>query len=149
MKKIPMADRLIARLAPPNERGCRLWTGSGGRYGSIKDEDGRTQQTHRVAWELANGAIPEGMDVLHRCDQPRCCEPAHLFLGTDQDNADDRNTKERQARAEHHGRAKLTRANIELARRRVAEGATQALVAAAFGVSQSTLSRALSGRTWS
>jgi hypothetical protein len=50
---------------------------------------------HRVAWEKANGPIPGGMHVLHRCDNPPCVNPSHLFLGTNKDNMDDRDSKGR------------------------------------------------------
>lgn len=97
------ADRLDARLIQrPN--GCLEWTGARRPlgYGQISVE-GKTVGTHRLAWTLANGPIPDGLDVLHHCDNPPCAqtEPTegypegHLFLGTDVDNAADRNAKGR------------------------------------------------------
>src|SRR4051812_19427853 len=64
--------------------GARFWFG----HGAVK-VGGRPWGTHRVAWELTNGAIPAGQQVNHRCDHPPCCNPTHLWLGTQLDNVRD------------------------------------------------------------
>ena len=96
VRKTP-AERLGERLVTqPN--GCIEWTGATNKkgYGSIGDGNGKTMLTHRLAWELANGPIPEGMKVLHHCDNPPCCNVEKcLFLGTDADNSDDKWSKGR------------------------------------------------------
>lgn len=66
----------------------------------------------RFSWELHKGPIPPGLDVLHTCDIPACCNPAHLWLGNDQDNMDDMARKGRSAHSERSGRAKLTAAQV-------------------------------------
>jgi hypothetical protein len=83
---------------------CWLWTrsrgGRGGherRYGHLQ-VNGKLAYTHRLAYELAFGPIPEGLLVLHRCDNPPCCNPAHLFVGTSADNTADRIAKGRPTR---------------------------------------------------
>ena len=94
-RKTP-TERLTAGLVRmPN--GCLEWTGNLGRggYGSIKVH-GKTISTHRFAWTLANGPIPDGFHVLHHCDNPPCCDTDKcLFLGTRADNMADKITKGR------------------------------------------------------
>lgn len=60
-------------------------------------------RAHRVAYRIWNGEVPEGLRVCHRCDNPPCCNPKHLFLGTDADNVADRHAKGRSARGDAHG----------------------------------------------
>lgn len=79
-------------------QGCRISYG----YGRVR-YDGKTRFAHRVAWELTHGQIPDGLCVLHICDNPPCCNPAHLFLGTKADNNADKVSKNRQARGDTHG----------------------------------------------
>lgn len=87
---------------------CWPWTG--GRrntygHGGIRVREGVTAWVHRLAWEFAHGTIPEGLFVLHNCpggDNPACCNPAHLWLGTQQDNVAD---MIRKGRAGHQKRA--------------------------------------------
>lgn len=81
---------------------CWAWAGAKTPegYGTIRNERGKTEKAHRVAWRLHVGEIPKGgghhgMCVLHRCDNPWCVNPAHLFLGSNRDNAIDRQSKGR------------------------------------------------------
>ena len=100
--RAPISERLNRRLVRmPN--GCLEWSGFRHRgYGKI-GVGNKMAQTHRVAWELANGPIPPGMKILHHCDNPPCCETepsdaypeGHLFLGTLADNSQDMASKGR------------------------------------------------------
>jgi hypothetical protein len=76
---------------------CWLWTGTKNErgYGFTTYTDGRNAKAHRVAWELTNGPIPEGLWVLHRCDVPSCVRPDHLFLGDAKENTRDMHAKGR------------------------------------------------------
>lgn len=76
---------------------CWLFTGYCGEYGQLTI-DGEQHYAHRLAWELTYGAIPERGHVLHSCDNPPCCNPSHLFLGTPKVNALDRSAKGRNQR---------------------------------------------------
>lgn len=75
---------------------CLEWRGArvGDGYGQLR-WDGKRVLAHRLAWQNKNGQIPDGLNVLHRCDNPPCVNPAHLFLGTHQENMRDRDAKGR------------------------------------------------------
>jgi hypothetical protein len=103
---------------------------------------GRMHLAHRVAWGLERGPIPEGLCVLHRCDNPPCVRVDHLFLGTVGDNNADRDAKGRHValRGEEHGSAKLTEAQVAAIRELASADVPQALIAQAVGISQSYVS---------
>ena len=92
-------ERLYTHLQFEND--CWLWTGAVNEHGYGRLTLGRTYKryAHRASWESSFGAIPEGLNVLHRCDTPRCINPAHLFLGTRADNVHDMDSKGRRKTA--------------------------------------------------
>lgn len=102
----PMDARArLGRATRTNDAGCQEWILSRDRlgYGRLKISLGDRQSfrftsAHRFAWELTNGPIPDGMNVLHACDNRACCNPAHLFLGTQKDNMIDMHAKGRGAK---------------------------------------------------
>jgi hypothetical protein len=96
---------------------------------------------HRIAWSRVFGPIPDGLVVCHRCDNPPCVRPDHLFLGTHQDNDADRDAKGRTANGERIGAAKLTDEQVAEIRRLRDAGLSQTSIAARYGVSQSHVSR--------
>lgn len=87
------------RYMPVTETGCWLWIGvlDRGGYGRIPIKKYKVRSAHRVAWELFNGLIPNGLFVLHKCDTRSCVNPEHLFLGTQTDNMVDCAKKGRNA----------------------------------------------------
>lgn len=92
----------VDKLAGPNE--CWPWTDGKDSYGYGQMWAGRKNfKSHRVAWVIASGENPAELCVCHRCDNRKCCNPAHLFLGTTADNMSDRGSKGRQARGDRSG----------------------------------------------
>lgn len=122
------------------EDACWLWTGycdNKKGYGRIRWR-GRPHVASRVAWEIAHGIPDDDLFVLHSCDNPRCVNPAHLFLGTNQDNIDDRERKNRNRppRGEKHWCSKLTDSQVLEIRSRYAAGETnQRQLGREYGVS--------------
>lgn len=121
---------------------CWEWTGSlrktgYGRFGG--DRNDQENLVHRLSWVFTYGEIPNGLWVLHKCDNRKCVNPAHLFLGTNQDNTRDRTLKGRSARqfGESHGNHKLTDKQIaEIRERYAAGGVLQRELAVEYGVSR-------------
>ena len=106
---------------------------------------GKVWKTHRLALEL-EGVDTTGHNVLHSCDNPLCCNPAHLRTGTHQDNMDDRNSRGRQARGNHNGSAKLTEQDVlEI---RAITGMYQKDIAKRYGVDHSSISRIIHRKIW-
>lgn len=107
---------------------------------------------HRLAWTKKYGPIPEGMHVLHKCDNPPCWNVEHLFLGTHQDNMADRDSKGRQARqiGIMNGRAQLNEIDIKIIKFLLREGKRSLnQIARCFKVCKSTIVHIKMGRTWS
>lgn len=104
-KARPVEERFWEKVDKTVE--CWVWTASRSPdgYGLFKartyqGHGGAMVRAHRFAWELTNGPVPDGFCVCHRCDNPSCCNPDHLFLGTVIDNNADRDAKGRQSRGE-------------------------------------------------
>ena len=147
--------------------GCWIWVGScmANGYGQIGYQ-GKNSYAHRVSWLLHNGKIPEGANVLHRCDIRCCVNPNHLFLGSAIDNVHDMMSKGRQKMngapagknpmqlyagllsGERHGMAKLTLEQVMEIRHRYACGETQKQLGKEFGVIQPHISRIVRNENW-
>jgi len=123
---------------------CHLWTGFIDKHGyGLITSDKRCWLAHRLAWVRANGAIPDGLFVLHRCDNPRCVNPEHLFLGTAKDNARDMWAKGRNAPIKRQ-----LKLNAELVLKIRSAKGSHRKIAAKFKVSRSTITAVKSRQTW-
>jgi hypothetical protein len=160
-------ERFWAKVDKRGVEECWEWRASRthGGYGRFRTPQTHLQ-AHRVAWELTIGAIPEGLDVLHSCDNRPCCNPAHLFLGTDLDNARDRMSKGRSATGDRngsrlyperlcHGSACIHVSSlsddmvIEIRDRLAAGRWTAQQLAKMYGIGESAVSRIRHRKSWS
>lgn len=158
-----MDERTIARFwarveYEPNS-GCWLWTGAPVRkgYGRIhvggRRPKGRDILAHRFSWAVSWGPIPNGAWVLHRCDNPPCVNPDHLFLGDHVANMADMAAKGRAVNTPHRGeeqiQAKLSDSAVNRIRTLYASGqATQRGLAAQYGVSKTLIGNVVRGENW-
>lgn len=148
-----MIDKFAARFWIKVDCGdpedCWIWTACRPQhrgYGRFQVGN-QLLVAHRVAYELAVGPIPKGLCVLHTCDNPPCCNPAHLWLGTRADNVRDRDAKGRQAhvRGEHNGCAKLTNDQVLAIR---ADHRILRKIAADYNVSIPAISHIKTRKRW-
>lgn len=144
-------ERFWSKVNIGTEQACWLWQGGGtqpyGHFSVGPRASAKTLLAHRVAYELSHGRT--NLNVCHICDTPRCCNPSHLFAGTQQDNRQDCATKERTAKGESHGKAVLTAASAKRIVRLRSNGMTLAAIASLLSVGETTVQHVLSGRTWS
>jgi hypothetical protein len=165
MKEVSMAARKPIRerfdekwqfIAPT---GCWEWTGTmhSCSYGLLF-VSGSNVGAHRVSWELHNGPIQEGLHVLHKCDNRKCCNPEHLFLGTNSDNIKDRTDKGRQAKGAALPQTRLSCESVSAIREMYKRHPTgrgsgkssgvMKFLAEWFRVSEATISEAARGKKW-
>lgn len=137
----------------------RMWKG----YGQTTI-GGKVRRAHRVAWELTHGKIPKGLHVLHRCDNPACIRPEHLFLGTAKENQQDCVAKGRKPHGDTHYQrmrpetvrrgddarnVKLTSEQVEWIRKHYTPRVlSYSVLAAKFGVTKSTIAAVILRRNW-
>lgn len=100
--KLPIREYIETRINKEMQPDCWIWTLAKDKDGYGVAHKGRGNfRAHRISYETFIGPIPEGFSVCHHCDNPPCCNPAHLFLGTNQDNMDDMVAKGRKPRKSH------------------------------------------------
>lgn len=138
-----------AQLVPEGD--CLLWPGAkidaDREYGVVRCE-GKVRRTHHVAYWMKHGVWPE--QVNHHCDTPACCNPEHVYAGTQQDNVDDMMRRGRHR--PHFGSANhfaaLRERQVVAIRRQAKEGATYAALANRFKVSENTIWRIVKRHNW-
>jgi len=163
MQKHSLRQRFEAKCdrRAPNE--CWIWKASINNKGyGLLSPGGTTHKklAHRISYELFIGPIPEDTLVLHQCDNPRCVNPEHLFLGTHKDNYDDMvrkgrrrvvinpNNKPPSFKGENHPIAKLSEKDVVEARALYAAGVPLSQIIAKFPVGKRTIQRAVRGLSW-
>lgn len=131
------------------ENSCWLWTGhlDHDGYGRCRF-DGKWAGAHRVAWRLTYGEIPEELCVCHACDVRSCCNPKHLWLGSNADNTADMVAKKRNHFGENHHKAKLTWDDVRAIRYRFKHGILGKTLAKEYGVWPTNISMIVTGATW-
>jgi len=137
-----------------NSRAKRI-NGDCVEWGGFIDRDGYgrfsvnkvSRFAHRIAWVMANGDIPDGLLVCHTCDNRKCVNPAHLFLGTASENGKNAGSKRRicGTRGEKHGRAKLTEEDVKAIR---LDTRILRVIAEAYGVSNVTIFDVKTFKNW-
>lgn len=143
---------------PEPMSGCWLWIGestASGGYGRIYLGERRHVLAHRVSWEAHNGKpIPNGLWALHKCDQPACVNPDHLYPGTHAQNTEDMVRRNRTAKwkglrcGEANPRAKLSWDDVPKIKSMVRRGISRRTVATLFAVSTTTINNLIAGRIW-
>ena len=133
---------------------CVEWQGARHKqgYGNTR-YNGKGMGAHRRAWIEAHGPIADGMHVLHRCDNPACVRPDHLFLGTQRDNIADMDAKGRRRfgptlRGDAAPWSKLTEVDIPVIRQLAADGMTPREIGRRYGVHYATIYLILRGKNW-
>lgn len=132
-----LMERFLSKVAKTES--CWLWTGgkSGRGYGAFRSPD--EKKAHRFSYSRYVGQIPQGLSVCHRCDNPACVNPDHLFVGTHTDNMKDKMSK---GRGNHlvgtkHPRSKLTESQVLAIR---ADNRRQVEIAESYGIKQAQVS---------
>lgn len=144
------------RMSPTNytidpDTGCWVWALSrfASGYGNTFFR-GKSMQAHRAYWMKFRGDIPDGLHVLHRCDNRACVNPEHLFIGTQTDNMADMRAKgrDRYVQGVAHPAARLSECDVREIRKRRAAGELLASIAAAFGITKSHTGEICSRKSW-
>lgn len=141
-------------MKPMDWSACWTWQGATKRrgYGQFKVFSYTTASAHRLSYALYYGVNPGELHVCHRCDNPACVNPAHLFLGTNADNVADKVAKGRAVgrdqRGERNSAAKLSARAVHEIKALIAAGHKNTRIAARYGVTHQLISRIRRGRSW-
>lgn len=142
-------QRILKNIIISSLTGCWNWTKAhnGVKYGVMYFKR-RQQYVHRVSFELFNGKSAGRFHVCHKCDNPSCCNPDHLFLGTDKDNMEDCRRKGRGIHGSRCTNSKLNPGDVVEIKRLLKIGISQQKIAKQFRIAQTTVSGIKIGRYW-
>ncbi len=132
-----------------DSNGCHNWSGNidPRGYGRYK-HGGKAHQIHRLIWEKVNGSIPDDMCVLHKCDNRKCYNIDHLFLGTKSDNNEDRQNKNRQANGQRIKNSKLNELDVITIRAMYKMGNNMYKIARMYNVTPQCIDAIIKLKTW-
>lgn len=152
-KPRPADERLFDRSEPIPESGCWIIHGWVDRWGYGRMRIGKKQYTtHRASYILHYGDVPEGMHVLHKCDNPSCVNPEHLYAGTNDDNVRDRMDRGPKTGGAYWGErnqiARLDSDKVAQIKRLLLDGLSQPKIAKEFGVSRGAIDGIARGVNW-
>jgi len=146
-----LKDRIFKRKITINKTGCWIWHGHRSHgYGYIwVYEKKHTISVSRAIWLLKKGPIPDGLFICHKCDNPACINPDHLFLGTNEENIQDMIDKGRNAKGEKHGNSKLKVESVRTIRSMAKSHiATHEQIAKQFSISVSLVNAIIYKQRW-
>jgi HNH endonuclease len=148
-----LAEQFWANVERRGPYACWPWTGSRhpsgyGRLRAGPPSARRQEIAHRVAYRLGRGPIPPGRNVRHRCGNPACCNPRHLFVGAPSPPPRERPRTHPYAHGERHGSARVTWAQVREMRRLRRRGVVLRELAARFGLAISTVQDIVTGAHW-
>lgn len=132
-------------------KSCWIFTSNHGgtTYGMLSVPKGEEYLAHRISWVIHYGLIPRGLKVLHTCDQPRCVNPLHLFLGTSQDNMDDMVNKGRSLKGSRHPMTNMSESDVVEIRRLYQETKlSQQAIADMYRINQTAVGFIIRRITW-
>lgn len=143
-----IVERLLSRIKV-NSEGCFEWQGPRHRQGyGLVFANGKKSFAHRDSFQAFRREIPSGMCVCHRCDNPCCINPAHLFLGTHADNMKDMARKKRSTAGEKSHSAKVSASDVLEMTRLYKSGVDQGKLAQRYGIARCTVSEIVRGTKW-